>query len=435
MIDLRTHKGGHMNFNTVLLRLGIDPDNFINQESDPIKTDRGFIYEVAQKSDIRTCPYCLSEKTVVKDHDIVEINCSETDHIQDVLRIKKVRFKCKNCEKTFTPRIKGIEPYSKISEQKKRMILNDFTKSITFSQIAQRYQLSSARILQFFDENVPYVPRYPMPEVLCIDEIKFQEEYDQKYCCVLYDFHKKRIVDIIKNRQMPYLDEYFSAIPESERQKVRYFISDMYDGYATVCRRYFPQSTHIIDLFHVITQMTNAVNRLRVNTMNAKVMKDSFEYNFMKTHWKEFLCRYSRIQDKFFTSRKTGEHLHYDDLVFRCVRFDKALLEAYNTLQDLFKYDRYTTFSGSLEFIENIAARLLSSDSDILRSVGRTYRKWKVGIANGLAQNQNRIHYTNAIAESLNNQLQTIIKSAYGYHNFERFRKRALMIISYKKLE
>ena len=45
------------------------------------------------------------------------------------------------------------------------------------------------------------------------------------------------------------------------------------------------------------------------------------------------------------------------------------------------------------------------------------------------------IHYSNAIAESLNNQLQTIIKSAYGYHSFERFRRRALMIILYKKLE
>ncbi|MBQ7223142.1 MAG: transposase [Erysipelotrichaceae bacterium] len=54
-------------------------------------------------------------------------------------------------------------------------------------------------------------------------------------------------------------------------------------------------------------------------------------------------------------------------------------------------------------------------------------------LANGLARSQNHTKLTNAIAESLDNQLKTIIKSAYGYHNFERFRKRALLIITYGK--
>ena len=50
----------------------------------------------------------------------------------------------------------------------------------------------------------------------------------------------------------------------------------------------------------------------------------------------------------------------------------------------------------------------------------------------GFARNQSGKHYTNGIAESINNQLKTITKSAYGYRNFDRFRKRAMMIITYK---
>ncbi|MBR0418201.1 MAG: hypothetical protein IJI66_03430 [Erysipelotrichaceae bacterium] len=45
-----------------------------------------------------------------------------------------------------------------------------------------------------------------------------------------------------------------------------------------------------------------------------------------------------------------------------------------------------------------MAKRLRDSGNEILSSVGSTYMKW----------------------------------AAYGYHNFERFRKRALMIITYK---
>ena len=54
-------------------------------------------------------------------------------------------------------------------------------------------------------------------------------------------------------------------------------------------------------------------------------------------------------------------------------------------------------------------------------------------IANAFTREAKELHYTNAIAECLNNQLKTIIKSAYGYHNFERFRKRAMLIITYTK--
>jgi len=421
-----------MNFNTILCRLGIDPDNFINADNEPIKTAEGFIYEAKQRTDKRTCPNCGCMEAVINDYDTIEINCSETDQVKDIVRIKKVRFKCKGCGKTFTPVIKGIEPYSKTSSQTLRMITNDFTKLLTFSQIADRYSMSTARILQLFDENIKYVPRRPFPEIMCIDEIHFEEEYNQKYCCVLYGFKKREIVDIIKNRQLPYLKEYFEKISEDERSKVRYFISDMYDGYATVCRRYFRNAIHIIDLFHVITQLTGAVNRIRVKAMNS-TEKGSVHYNFMKSHWKQFLCRSKDISDKFYTPVNSTSSFHYDDLVYSCVKLDKDFLTAYNILQDLYKYDQRTNFKESIEFVEFIAKRLIDSDNSLLESVGRTYMKWKVGIANGLARSQNHTKLTNAVAESLNNQLKTIIKSAYGYHNFERFRKRTLLIITYGK--
>lgn len=201
-----------MDFNTLLYRLGFDPGCFVNKVNEPIKSDDGFIYEVDQYVEDRRCPYCKSKDTIINDHDIIEINCSETDQIKDTLRIRKTRFKCKRCHKTFTPDIKGIDRYSKTSDQTVCMILNDFHKPITFKQIGERYSLSTARILQIFDENIRFVPRRRMPAVLCIDEIRFTEDPDQHYCCVLYDFDNKEIVDVIKNRQMAYLDEYFSKI-------------------------------------------------------------------------------------------------------------------------------------------------------------------------------------------------------------------------------
>ena len=40
---------------------------------------------------------------------------------------------------------------------------------------------------------------------------------------------------------------------------------------------------------------------------------------------------------------------------------------------------------------------------------------------------------TNAMAESNNNYIQTLINIGYGYSNFKRLRKRLLYMSSYKK--
>ncbi|MBO6261151.1 MAG: transposase [Clostridia bacterium] len=59
-------------------------------------------------------------------------------------------------------------------------------------------------------------------------------------------------------------------------------------------------------------------------------------------------------------------------------------------------------------------------------------QRWKVGIINGLARNQSGRRFSNAIAENNNSHIQRVINVAYGYRNFERFRRRIMLILAYK---
>jgi len=422
-----------MNFNTILYRFGLNPDNFINEDRDPIKTKDGFIYEVRQRTDIRICPKCGSISAYINDHDIVEVNCSETDQIKDTLRIIKTRFKCRDCGITYTPKIDGIDDGCLISNQTKQLILGDFTKMMSFAEIGRRYNVSSMKAIKIFDEKVPYIPRGKMPKVLCIDEKGFDGDNESSYCCFLYDHERRETIDIIESRQLPYLNEYFSKIPESERNNVRYFVSDMYDGYRYVCKHYFKYALPIVDLFHVVQLLTKAVNKIRYN--HVKDIKESSPYiYFMKSKWKLFLCRSENIPDKWYTPKGYGGSIHYSDMVFDCVKRYKDLLTAYNILQDLYHYNRNDTLQESLEFIDSIADRLKLTGIDLLESVGRSYTKWRVEIADCLAKNQTGKYFSNGIAEAINNNTQTLIKISYGYQNFERFRKRCMLINRYKKI-
>jgi transposase len=116
-----------------------------------------------------------------------------------------------------------------------------------------------------------------------------------------------------------------------------------------------------------------------------------------------------------------------------CLALNDDLLTGYNILQDLFRYDMRFTFDEALRFIERISLNLRDAHSELLHAVGRSYHKWRVEIASAFSYTQNKIRYSNAIAESINNQIKTITKAAYGYNNFERFRNRVMLIITYKK--
>ena len=422
-----------MNFNTLLLRLGFRPEDFLDVPVDPIPFDRGFLFEAELKTTMRECPNCKSVRAHIHGYSFVEYNCSENNNIKDLLRIKKPRYLCLKCRKTFTPDVQGMRYRRSMSTLTEQLIYNDFASKLTFRDIAKKYQISHSRAVQLFDEKVKFVPRLKMPRVLCIDEFHFSEEINQKYVCALTDFVKGELVDMIKNRQLPYLREYFGSIPLKERENTEVFISDMYDAYASICRHYFPTAIHIADLFHVISQLTNAINRIRTRVMNTEARKGSVEYNFMKAHWKYFLCRRSKIPDKSYTYMKTGEIFNYGDLVFKCIQLRMDLWVGYDALQEIFRYSEYATYEEALKFIERMSNKLTNSPYEDLKSVGRTYHKWRYEIANGFAKGNKTFHYTNAMAEGLNNQIKTIIKSAYGYHNFDRFRKRAMLIMTYGK--
>lgn len=420
-----------MDFNTILLRFGLNPDDFENRYFEPVKIDDGFIYEVYQKDGVRTCPHCHSDDCHLHDRRFIEVSSTINRNLKETLRIRKNRYLCNNCHRTFTNKLDGISPKSRTTDQAVSMINSDFYRMLTFSEIASCYGLSVTRVLQLFDESFKHVPRKPLPEVLCIDEKHFKDG-DSSYCCVLYDYMEKDIVDVIKDRRLAYLDEYFSSIPQKERERVKFFVTDMYDGYYTVYKRYFTKATHLIDLYHVVEQLTKAVNSLRILAMN-RTPKESVRYRFYKEQWRLFLTRRENVPDLFYTSRRTGETHHYDDLLFECTMNDPDLLTAYNILQDFYHYHQKRNFKEAIEFIEYVTERLRQSDIVQLSVVADTFDKWKVGIANTISRSQNHIHYSNSVAETNNRHIDTLINISYGYRDFDRFRKRILLIRTYSK--
>ena len=421
-----------MDFNTILTRFGFDSSNFVNKPVNTIEFGNGFIYEIEEDYESRICPHCNHNTLHIHSYKWIEIKLSSTLGVKEYLRIKRIRYKCPKCGKTHTFELRGIDRNKSISKFVETAIKNEFYEIQSFSTIAKRYDISLNQVINIFDEYTKVMPRRPLPEYMCIDEKHFEGDTDGSYAVVISDFFSGEVIDVLENRQLAYLDEYFDNIPFKERSNVKVFISDMYDGYSYIKNKYFPKAMFVVDLFHVVKLLTNALNKIRIRTYNQIALDDTIERNFMKTNWRYFLMDQFKISHKEYHSKKFDTYIKYGDIIVRCIKLNPVFWDGYNILQELLHYDRYDTYSEADMFLDRIINKLYMTCDELLEKVADSYKKWKVGIIHGLARNQTGKRFSNAIAENNNSHIQKVIDVAYGYRNFRRFRARIMLILTYK---
>ena len=424
-----------MYLNTFLLMFGLDPDNFVNELVEPMESDEGaIIYNLRQRTDNRKCPKCNRKESIIHNYFFTQTSFTSNDGKPIIIRIKKARFKCKQCNSTYTLPVLGIERYAKIGTPIKNLIIKEFYKQKSFSIIAKDYHVSTHQVMNIFDRSFPNIRRGSLPNALCIDEIGFETE-DGSYAAILYDHDKRIVIDVIKNRRIDYLRHYFIQFSFRERSNVKYFVSDLYEGYATIKEEFFFDAIHIADMFHVLRLLKVEVSRLRVNTYKQCTDEGDPERNFMKLHWDYFEKYLNReLADKpYYCQKEKYEYTSYE-MMRRCLVLNQTFWDAYMCLQDFYEYWRCDNFDQAILHIKKVSNQLIRTENENLMKVGRTFWRWRVEIANAITvKNMNGKRYSNGPAEGLNNAIKTIIKDANGYRNFERLRKRILLVLNYGK--
>ena len=191
------------------------------------------------------------------------------------------------CRKSFLE----PNPFSyykkKISDETIFFVLNELKENQSFTSVANKVGLSTTEVIRIFDKHVD-MRREKLPIILGIDEFKNLSNGRGKYACILTSIDKKEVVDVIEDRTTETLSRYFSIIDREERLSVKYFVSDMYDGYKYIHDIYFQNSIHIIDTFHFVRLFTEAFNRIRIRIMKS-YPTNSQEYDIMKTYWKTLM--------------------------------------------------------------------------------------------------------------------------------------------------
>jgi transposase len=332
-----------------------------------------------------------------------------------ILRLKRQRKRCTRCHKTQVASSSLISKSCSVSHAVSQKIYQLLKKKISMTDIASLLFISVntvQRVLASFRFHTPKV----LPEALSFDEIHFRKG---QMTFVIADAKSHDLIDLVENRQLETLTQYFYKIPLKVRQAVKFITIDMYKPYLTLIRKLFPQAKIIIDRFHLVQLLNRAFNKSRIQCM--KLFKtDSPEYRHLKTFWKLLQMDAQKLSTASRYRLSYRCHISNFEIVQQLLTYDEHLKEAYTFYQNCLYLIQTRRANRLFSYLTANVPQL----NEIFQTAVHSLFSFEKYIRNSLTY-----RYNNGGIEGLNNQLKVIKRLEFGFGNFKQFRNRAFLIL------
>lgn len=414
------------NFNTKILKIkdkNIKINDIVKEKKQGNK--KVLVLKGILTKEIKDCKCCKS-KDSIKKHGYRKTTV-KLPKIMDqdvILELKKQRYKCKECKKTFTVKTSLVESHCNISNNTKIGILINIQKSLTFKYIGELYNLSSSTIIRIMKKHRKLVDNNKfttLPEHICIDEIKTTKDAFHSMSLVYADAESHRLKDIVNGRTHYSFTKHFSKYPKKERLKVKTVCIDIYQTYMKGIKELFPNAEIIIDRFHIVQNITREFNKIRITVMNNLKNKDEKAYKVLKNNWRLLLTREDKIKyEKMYKSRIFKCHVSNKEVLEYLLKIDEQLAKEYRIMQDTV----WAIYTKDKELFEDVINRKNDGYSENIKKAINTMERYKKYMLNSL-----KYKYSNGPLEGLNNKIKVIKRVSYGYGNFDNFRLRILFVL------
>ena len=422
--------------NTELLELsGIDSSlvdlnkSYVNISSNT----NNIIIELFLKKDANViCDRCLSKNTMIVGSKISPIKSATNQMNNIVFNVHRRRFKCCDCNHNFLQ----INPIRSdghhVSLQKEIMILNSLRSlTKTYSTVAKEFDVSVSYVTNLFDNKVD-LKRLKLSEVICIDEVYLKKLVKNSYCFVIYSPQWRKIIDILDSRRELNLIDYFAHIPLDEKNNVKFVSMDLYEHYRNVIKKCFPNAKISADPFHVVKQLNNCFQRIRIETMKSyEFLKDEGHnyYWLYKKFWKFLLMDISKIKQNYIKVNKSGMTMSKYKIIDCMLSLNPTLKLAYTLKEEFREFIAAASIDDAesrlIELIDMFKNAHIAEYAPFINIM----ESWFYEIINSF-NTINGHKITNGPMERVNRDIKTLNNISFGSTNFSRMRNRIMFAIN-----
>ncbi|NQM05912.1 transposase, partial [Streptococcus suis] len=152
--------------------------------------------------------------------------------------------------------------------------------------------------------------------------------------------------------------------------------------------------------------------------------RKSHEYKVLKRYWKLIQQDSRKINDKRFYRPMFRMHLTNKEILEKLLSFSEELRQHYQLYQLLLFHFQ----EKNSDYFFDLIKQEIANVNPIFQTVFKTFLKDKDKVLNAL-----ELPYSNAKLEATNNLIKVIKRNAFGFRNFENFKKRILIALNIKK--
>lgn len=357
------------------------------------------------------CPCCNTSTDKIHDYRKQRIKDIPAFGKFTTIVLRKRRYVCPHCGKRFYEDITFLPRYHRITNRLAAYVIDQLKSEYSFTSVAKSVNLSVSSVIRIFD-IVSFPKPNKLPRVFAIDEFKGNTG-NIKYQCIITDPSSGRVLDILHERSQQYLIDYLKQWSLKSRKRVKYFVSDMWAQYTDIASAFFKNATQVIDRYHFIRQIIWAFDnvRKRIQKVYGK------QYRLLFKHSKRLLIkRAEKLKD--YEKERINSMMYISD----------ELRVAYYLKESFYKVLDAPNRAAAKQLMSEWILSAQNSGIPEYLACSNTLVNWQKGILNSFD-----VPYSNGFTEGCNNKIKVLKRNAYGYRNFERFRKRILHMFSYQR--
>ncbi len=236
--------------------------------------------------------------------------------------------------------------------------------------------------------------------VVGIDEVSYHKRH--KYATLVYDLERSVVVWVGKGRGRATIDQFFdNQLSDYQKSRIHTGCCDMSEAYMGAIRAHCPNARLVLDRFHVVKALNDAVDQVRKEQWREASVADRKALKGLR--W--LLYRHSSSRSRRDTQTLKALERH-NRRIYRAWR----LKDEFEQLWD------FSAPWAAMRFFKRWTTSALRSRLEPLRKFVATARRNQAGI---LAFVQTGV--TNAVAEGINRIVKIVKNRASGFRHLHSF--------------
>jgi transposase len=339
-----------------------------------------------------------------------------------VLRWLQRRLRCKDCRRSCRERHPEIAGRRSITVRFRRHI---FKRAVLqpFAHVAATERVTAYRVLEAFEWHSGEELKVPLPSpprFIAIDESSFKKRW--RYVTVLYDLERGVPFEMFEGRQHADVMAGLGALTPQVREAITAVTMDLWWPYRQGVAAAFPNAIIVADKFHVLIALSRAANRVRRRCSKRAIPRSPRSGRpLSKTKFRRFdpeVWAAKWIFMKPAHKLSKTERVRLGRLFVRLPEIGIAWLmrESFAAIYDA--PDRSEAERRLAVWEHNLDACGLNEFARVAHHIN----KWREPF---LAYFD--FPFTNGLAEGLGNKIKVLKRTAYGFTNMQRYRRKVLL--------